>query len=377
VITARASYARIKTALTAIDQHDHLELLLIVAASAVLDRYGSAIEVIEKDGFKITARVFNVIEGGDLLGQAKTTGLGIIELSNVISGLAPDVVVTIADRYETMATAISAAYLNIPLVHIQGGEVSGNIDEKVRHAITKLSDLHLVSTTEAQERVIKMGEVPERVIVTGCPSIDLAKEVAGNGQLDFDPYEKYGGVGAAPEVKDGYLIVMQHPVTTEYQAARKQIEETLSAVYRSRKTTLWFWPNVDAGSDGTSNGIRAFREKHVINFMHFFKNMEPLDFLKVLKNCACLIGNSSVGLREAAYLGVPSINIGTRQHRRSRATNVIDVDYDRTAIERALEDQLRHGAYPQSTLYGAGDAGKKIADLIASTEIQSAKFLTY
>ena len=158
VVTARPSYSRVKTVLEAINQHPDLELKLIVAASALLDRYGSAVNYIEKDGFKIAAKVFNVLEGENLAAAAKTTGIGILELSSVFDNLKPDIVVTVADRFETMATAIAASYMNIPLAHIQGGEVTGNIDEKVRHAITKLADYHFVASESAIERVIKLGE---------------------------------------------------------------------------------------------------------------------------------------------------------------------------------------------------------------------------
>src|SRR6187402_1375956 len=203
VITARPSYSRIKTALTAIQRHPDLELQLIVAASALLDRYGSAINYIEKDGFEIAAKVFNVLEGENLTAAAKTTGIGILELSTVFDNLKPDIVVTVADRFETMATAVSASYMNIPLAHIQGGEVTGNIDEKVRHAITKLADYHFVASESAKERVIKLGEDPTMVFNTGCPSIDLAEEIINSKTLPFDPYEKYGGVGETPVLSEG------------------------------------------------------------------------------------------------------------------------------------------------------------------------------
>ena len=173
VITARPSYSRIKTALKAIIEHPDLELQLIVAASALLSRYGSAVEYIENDGFHIDEKVFMVIEGASPTSMAKTTGLGIIELATAFDNLKPDMVVTIADRFETMATAVAASYMNIPLVHIQGGEVTGSIDEKVRHAITKLADLHLVASDDAKTRLLKMGEHQEAVFVTGCPSLIL------------------------------------------------------------------------------------------------------------------------------------------------------------------------------------------------------------
>jgi UDP-hydrolysing UDP-N-acetyl-D-glucosamine 2-epimerase len=298
VITARPSYSRIKSALTAIQAHPELELQLVVAASALLDRYGTAYKYIEHDGFKIAAKVFNVLEGENLTAQAKTTGLGILELASVFENLQPDAVVTIADRFETMATAVAASYMNIPLIHIQGGEVTGNIDEKVRHAITKLSDLHLVSSIDAMERVVKLGEDPEYVIVTGCPSIDMADEIAKEQITDFNPIKKYGGVGTEKLDHDNFVVVLQHPVTTEYEDARVQVERTLNAILELDISCLWFWPNVDAGSDGTSKGIRAFREKHVDSKIHFFKNMEPEDFLRLLRKSKCLVGNSSTGIRE-------------------------------------------------------------------------------
>src|SRR5450755_1746845 len=187
VVTARPSYSRIKTALDAIRRRSDLELQLVVAASALLDRYGTAVRYIEEDGFDIAARVYMVLEGENLAAMAKTTGLGLLELATVFDNLKPDVVVTIADRYETLATAVAASYMNLPLAHVQGGEITGSIDEKVRHAVTKLSNLHFASTRRAADRLLRMGEQPASVFVTGCPSIDLAADVARQPALDFDP----------------------------------------------------------------------------------------------------------------------------------------------------------------------------------------------
>lgn len=379
VVTARPSYSRIKTALQAIKEHPLLDLQLVVAASALLDRYGSAVDYIKADGFKIDAKVFNVLEGENLAAAAKTTGIGILELSSVFENLKPDAVLTVADRFETMATAISAAYMNIPLIHLQGGEVTGNIDEKVRHAITKLSDLHLVSTEKAKERVIRMGEDAHKVFVTGCPSIDIALDVATNSALDFDPLEKYGGVGNSVDASGGYIVLMQHPVTTEYESARNHMEESLFALSEMNYPTFIFWPNVDAGADGTSKALRSFREHHKqksMNF-HFFKNMLPSDFLKLLVNSKCLVGNSSVGIRECAYLGVPVVNIGSRQNGRERGNNVKDVSYNREEIKQALKDHINHGHYMANPIYGNGKAGRKIADIIAEFEFNIAKVLSY
>ena len=377
VVTARPSYSRIKTVLTAIQNHPKLELQLVIAGSALLDRYGNAVDFIEKDGFPIAAKVFMVLEGENPTTMAKTTGLGVMELTNVLYNLKPDAVITIADRFETIATSIAAAYQNIPLVHIQGGEVTGSIDEKVRHANTKLADLHLVSSEDARARVIKLGENPACVINTGCPSIDLAREITEDPELDFDPIKKYGGVGVKLNWKSGYIVVMQHPVTTEYTESKAHIQETLNAVNQLNYPAFWFWPNVDAGSDGTSNGIRAFRELEQPQNMHFFKNMEPLDFLRLLKNAKALVGNSSAGIRECSYLGTPVINIGNRQHRRMRAENVTDVSYSQVEIEKAIKMAITSEKFESSTIYGNGDAGTKIADILATIELTFNKTITY
>lgn len=377
VVTARPSYSRVKTALQAIKNHPSLELQLIIAASALLDRYGSAVNYIENDGFEIAAKVFNVLEGENLTAAAKTTGIGILELSTVFDNLKPDIVVTIADRFETMATAIAASYMNIPLAHIQGGEVTGNIDEKVRHAITKLADYHFVASEDAQQRVIRLGENPEMVFNTGCPSIDLAKDVLENPEMDFNLFEKYGGSGKKLDLSGGYLVVMQHPVTTEYDHSRNHIEITLQAIYELNKPVLWFWPNVDAGADGTSKGIRVFRETVDSSNFHFFKNMEPQDFLRLLKNSQCLIGNSSVGIRECAFLGVPVVNIGSRQSGRARGKNVIDVDYQKDDIKYAILHHIEKGHQANDSIYGDGSAGNNIAKLLESVKLQFDKKLMY
>jgi len=377
LVTARPSYSRIRSALRAIQDHPDLELLLIVGASALLERYGNAIQAIEHDGFTPAARVFMVLEGENLVTSAKSTGIGLSELATVFDNLKPDAVVTVADRYETLATAVAAAYMNIPLVHVQGGEVTGSIDEKVRHAVTKLANLHLVSTKLARERVIKLGEAPDSVVLTGCPSIDIAAEVATRPELDFDPFERYGGVGPREDLSKGYLVVMQHPVTTEYDEARKQVDETLYALKDSTLPVLWFWPNVDAGSDGTSKGIRVFREKEQPSNFHFFRNMLPEDFLRLLCGSTAIVGNSSVAIRECSFLGVPAVDIGTRQTGRERGRNVIDVDHDRAAIAAAIRDHIKRGRPEPDRLYGDGKAGVRIADTLARADLTIEKRLTY
>lgn len=377
VVTARPSYARVKTALQAIKDHPDLELQLVLAGSALLDRYGNAAKIIERDGFDVVEKIYNILEGETPTAMAKTTGIAIMELSTTFYNLKPDIVVTIADRFETIATSIAASYQNIPLAHIQGGEVTGNIDEKVRHANTKLADIHLVASEDARQRVIKMGENDTMVINTGCPSMDIAREVIEEPLLDFNPLKKYGGVGPEIDWPKGYLVVMQHPVTTEFDKSKAHIRETLEAINELNIPTFWFWPNVDAGSDGTSSGIRQYREQHSPQNIHFFKNMEPKDFLKLIKNSKCLVGNSSVGIRESSFLGIPVINIGTRQQGRQRAKSVIDCGYSKDEIQQGIQQHLAHGHYESEFIYGDGYAGKKIAQVLATCELKFHKTITY
>jgi UDP-hydrolysing UDP-N-acetyl-D-glucosamine 2-epimerase len=378
VITARPSYARIRSLLYAVREHKDLELQLVVAASALLDRYGSADKVIESEGFYIDRRVYMIVEGENPVTSAKSTGLGVTELATVFDNLQPDFVVTIADRFETMATAIAASYMHIPLVHVQGGEVTGSIDEKVRHAITKLADIHCVSGEQAAQRVIKMGEDPDQVYITGCPSIDLAMQACESQDQSLEHVAKQlGGVGANVDLSKPYIIVMQHPVTTEYKQARVHIEQTLQAIQECQIPTLWFWPNVDAGSDGTSKGIRAFRENNQTNHIHFVKNLPPENFIQLLNRSQCIVGNSSVGIRESTFIGAPSVNIGSRQNGRDRGENVVDVAYNSEEIKNALLAQIEHGKYPSNPLYGNGQAGTRIAEAIANASNNTEKTLRY
>jgi bifunctional UDP-N-acetylglucosamine 2-epimerase / N-acetylmannosamine kinase len=377
VITARPSYSRIKSALDAIKDHSDLELQLVITGSALLEKYGSVIDFIESDGFTISEKVYVVVEGEGPNVMAKTTGLAVLELANVFYNLKPDIVIVIADRFETLAVSIAASYQNICLAHVQGGEVTGNIDEKVRHANTKLANIHLVATEDARKRVIQLGEDPEYVHNTGCPSIDIASEVLQSPNIDFNPLTKYNGVGNPVNCQDDYLVVLQHSVTSEFASSREQIFATLNAIHDLKIPTFWFWPNVDSGSDEISAGIRSFREKFNSENIYYFKSMDPKDFLKLIYNSKCLIGNSSVGIRESSYLGIPVVNIGTRQQRRARGKNVIDVDNDKDAIMNAIKKQLTIGKYDSNNIYGDANSGKKIAEVLAKSPLSSHKTIMY
>ena len=372
VVTARPSYARVRTALEALKRRHDVELQIIAVASTLLHRYGEVARVMEEEGFHINWRIHSILEGENLVTQAKSTAIGLTETATALDNLRPDVVVTIADRFETIATAIAASYMNIPLAHIQGGEVTGNIDDRVRHAVTKMADLHLVASKGARDYVIAMGEPPQTVHLTGCPSIDIAARVQRESpELPQNFFERFGGVGAEFDIHhEPYIVVMQHPVTTEYEQAYDQAEQTLRAVSELGVNALWFWPNVDAGADATSKAIRVWREHGLVPKVHFFRNMPPEDFYRVLIHARAIVGNSSAAIRECSYLGVPAVNIGHRQISRERGPNVIDVPHDWRQIKAAIERQMAHGPYPSVQIYGHGDAGERIAKVLAEAPLK-------
>ena len=339
IVASRANYGRIRSVLRAIDNHPKLELLLIVGASALLYRFGSVVELIEEDGFKIASKIYTVVEGETPTTMAKSVGLSIIELSTQFENLKPDIVLTVADRYETMATAIAASYMNIPVAHTQGGELTGSIDESVRHAITKLSHIHFPATELSKKRLIKMGEDPKFIFNFGCPAMDEIAEI--DLDLGFDFFNRSGGSGDAIDQTKDYLVVLQHPVTTEYGNETDNILETIEAIQTIKMQTVWLWPNIDAGSDDISKQLRQLSNSKKSFPLRLYRNFNMLDYARSIYNAQCLVGNSSSGIREAAFLGVPSINIGNRQLGRERGSNVIDVPNDRKAILKAIQKQIR------------------------------------
>lgn len=376
VVASRANYGRVKYLLKAIQNDPMLELQLVVGASVLLYRFGKAIDVIRNDGFEPVRKIYYVVEGETLTTQAKSTGLGIVELSTAFEDLAPDIVVTVADRFETMATAVAATYLNIPLAHLQGGEITGNIDERVRHAISKLADIHFPSTEQSRERLIRMGEQPERIFNFGCPAMDILAHEDLN--IDDTIMARYGGVGAPMAWSKPYVLMVQHPVTTSYGEGHRQVQQTLDALNRiGHVQKVVLWPNIDAGSDDISKCIRVFRENHREAPFHYYRNFSPEDYARVLNNAVCCVGNSSSFIREGSFLGVPAVLVGDRQEGREHGQNVIGAGYDAGEIHRAVVSQIDHGRYASEKLFGFGNAGQRIAEKLRDIELPIKKRMTY
>jgi UDP-hydrolysing UDP-N-acetyl-D-glucosamine 2-epimerase len=378
VIGSRANYSSIQSAMAAIKAHPDLQLQVVAGASAILDRYGTVADLVERDGFELAARVYMLIEGETLTTMAKSTGLGLLELPTLFERLRPDIVLTVGDRFETMATTLSAAYMNIPIAHTMGGEVSGTIDESIRHAVTKFAHIHFPASDDARERILKLGEREADVYLVGCPRVDLVARI-----LASDPASALAGlfeqgVGDALDLERPFVLVSQHPVTTEYGEGEKQIMTTLEAIRTIGIPAIVLWPNADAGSEDVARGIRKWRERGLSKNMHFFKNLPTATYIHLMARAACLVGNSSSGVREGAFIGTPVVNIGSRQDGRRRGHNVIDVPHDGAAIMAAMKSQVEHGRYERDPIYGDGKAGDRIAQILATKhDIQIQKRITY
>jgi UDP-hydrolysing UDP-N-acetyl-D-glucosamine 2-epimerase len=371
VVASRANYGRIKTVMSALKDRDDVELKIVATASALLYRFGKVVDVMEADGLAPDARVHVVLEGDTPATMAKSTGIAITELATVFDLLRPDVVLTVADRYETLATAVAASYMNIHVAHTQGGEVTGSIDESVRHAITKLSHLHFVTTELSRQRVLQMGEEEGCVFLTGCPSIDAIASL--DMTMGPEVLDRYGGVGAPVDPRKPFLLVLQHPVTTEYMDAAGQIRETIEAVRRLAMPTVWLWPNIDAGTDAISHELRRFRETERPDWLRMHRNFGVEDYARLMNAASCIVGNSSSALREGAFLGTPAVNIGTRQSNRERSGNVLDAEPSADSIEAAVRHQVARGRYESVPLFGDGYAGQRIAEILAGVSLNSSQ----
>jgi UDP-hydrolysing UDP-N-acetyl-D-glucosamine 2-epimerase len=371
-LTSRAYYGRSQLLLRKLHAHPDLELELMLGGSILLDKYSRHIaEDVEAGGFTIAASLFNVIEGGNHVAMAKTACLTALEFTNSLYTLDPDVVVISGDRFEQLAIAMAAAYLNKTIAHIEGGDVSGSIDESVRHAITKLAHIHFVTNGDAHRRVLAMGEDPQYVFNAG--SLDVEWAAAVETDISTETLNKFG-VGSQVDVARPFLMVIQHPVTTEPDN-RRHLEVTFRALADLNIPVVWFWPNPDAGTGEMAETLRHFREHHetAIERMRFITDLPADQFIALLKRASCLVGNSSAGIKECSYLGTPVVDIGVRQLGRLSTQNVVHVGYDAGDIRAAVRAQLGHGPYVPSHVYHRPGASQSIVDVLATVQLYTQK----
>ncbi len=361
VLVDRANYGRMKPVMHAIQRRRGLQLQVLATGTMVLERFDQPVRVVRGDGFDVDGEIYIELEGSTPTTMAKSIGFGLVEFASEFHRLKPDIVVLIGDRYEALAAAIAAAYMNITLMHIQGGEVSGSIDESARHAITKFAHFHFPSTQRAADYLVRMGERPDTVLGTGCPSSDIARSLSR--QLSPEVVNEHGG-GLEIDVASPFLLLVFHPTTTEFGGEQRQMQVLLSALDSLRQQTLLLWPNIDAGSDHISKAIRVYRAQGNGGWMRTLTNLTPENYLQVLASAACAVGNSSSFVRDAGYFGTPVVLVGNRQNGRETDEHVIRVPMEMDAIVATIKKQLDHGRYPPSALYGDGHVSVRIAEAL-------------
>ena len=374
VLVDRANYGRMKPVMREIASHPDLHLQVLAAGTMVLERFDLPVRVVKQDGFPVDGEIYIELEGSTPATMAKSVGFGVVEFASEFQRLKPDVVLLIGDRYEALAAAIAAAYMNVCLAHIQGGEVSGSIDESARHAISKFAQFHFPSTKRSAEYLLRMGEHPETILAIGCPSSDIARRLDTTVTPDIIGVR---GGGAKIDPAQPFLLVVFHPTTTEYGGEGAQMEQLLAALGELKAQTLLLWPNIDAGSDHVSKAVRVFRDRMKPNWLRTIINVPPEDYQKILATTACAIGNSSSFVRDASYFGTPVVLIGNRQEGRETDAHVTPAAPRQTEILAAIRSQLAHGHYPPSTLYGDGFVSRRIADALAKLNPYVQKRLHY
>ena len=368
---ARSEYGLLRPILKEIIKRKKLQLFLVVTGTHLSKKHGMTINEIKKDKFKIY-ETFKFLPHNDTgFSVAKSLGEGVVQFAKIFKKIKPDINLILGDRDEMFASAIAAYHMNIPNAHIHGGDVSGNIDEYTRHAITKISNIHFPATEKSKRRIIKMGENPKFVFLTGSPSID---ELRNNEILSKKQFEnKYDF-----KLTKNLIVLVQHPVTTQIANTKKHIRNTLKAIEYFGYRTIIIAPNSDAGSNTIFQNIKLSAKSH--NFVRVFSSLPRSDFLCLIKNCGVLVGNSSSGLIEASYFGTPVVNIGVRQQGREKSKNVFDAKSETViSIKRTILHALKKNT-SRSYLYGIGNTSQKIVQHLEKIKLNCElieKQLTY
>jgi UDP-hydrolysing UDP-N-acetyl-D-glucosamine 2-epimerase len=374
VLVDRANYGRLKPVMHALAEDPHIKLQVLAAGTMVLERFDHPVNIVKRDGFRVDGEVYIELEGSTPATMAKSVGFAVVEFASEFQRLKPDIVLLIGDRYEALSAAIAAVYMNICLAHIQGGEVSGSIDESTRHAISKYAHFHFPSTRRAAEYLVRMGEDPETILATGCPGSDIARTL--DRYLSPEIINNVGS-GTRIDVTRPFLLVVFHPTTTEFGGEQQQMQQMLEALDQIGQQSILLWPNIDAGSDHISKAIRVFREHRKPNWLRTLINLSPENYSKALANAACAVGNSSSFVRDASHFGTPVVLVGNRQDGREVSDNVLFAPPVTGEIVSSVQAQLAHGRYTPSSLYGDGYVSERIANALSQAELYVQKRLHY
>ena len=365
VITGtRADYGIFYHVLKEIEKQVALDLKLIACGMHLCPEFGMTINEIEKDGFVIADKFETILASDTGVAMAKSIGLSIISMAQSFERIKPDLVLILGDRGEMLAAATAAIHMNIPGAHIHGGEVTGTVDESVRHAITKLSHLHFPANEDSKQRILKLGEREKNIFVVGAPGLDYIKKTQYLSRKEM--LERFN------LEDDKIFLLTQHPVTTERDMVEWQIRETLDAVVELGHQTIVSYPNSDNGGREIIRVIEEYRAKYP--FLKVFRNLNQVEYLSFLAIAEVMIGNSSSGIIEAPSFKLPVVNIGSRQDGRLRACNIIDIPYGKESVKaginKALGDEIFKKQLENCTNpYGDGNASGKIAQTLSEIRL--------
>jgi len=365
-LTTRGNYGKMLSTMRAIRRAPDLQLQLIVGGGILHAAFGDFVPIIEAEGFTIDRKI-DYLDGmsDDLEAMTRSSARAVDCFGAALADLKPDVTLLIADRYEAMAFALAATCRAVPIAHLEGGETSGSIDDRFRHAITMLAQIHFPASRSAAANLLAMGERPERVFEVGSPSFDILSALDLTDMAPLDAFQADNGMGAILDHRKPFLLVSQHSVVEEHAEAESQIDATLAAVVAIGLPVLWVQPNMDAGSDGVRRALARVAVSATGVPIRFYPSMPLPIYARAMAACRSMVGNTSSGIREAAFLGVPVVNVGTRQRGRERGLNVTDVSYDTNEMTAAILAQLAHGPYVSNPVYGDGRSGEKIAAVLA------------
>lgn len=358
----RADFGLMRSTLQTLRDHVELDLSVIATGMHLSPFYGNTVEEIAAAGLRLAARVPVPLDPATGATMARNIGLMLGAFTDVLESERPDVVLLLGDRGEMLAGAIAGIHLNIPVAHIHGGDRSGTVDEPVRHAVSKLSHLHFTATQEARERLIRMGEDPARIHVTGAPGLD---GLTGGELPDRDEVARLHGLDPARP----FALVVYHPVLQEAATAADDVRALLAALTGAGVQVLALMPNADAGSDGVRAALAEAKGAPGVTVR---THLARPAFVAAMARADLMAGNSSAGIIEAASFGTPVLNVGPRQNLRERNANVVDVPTDGPAMAEGLARLLAYGRFPLQNVYGDGRAGERIARLLSTETLDEA-----
>ena len=373
--TNRAEYSKLRPILKLLQEDKEIDLTLLVTGSHLLKEYGHSIDQIKNDNIFITEKIFTHIAGDDSSKTVETIGIALLKLPSILKKINPDIILCGFDRFDMFPFAIAASLMNFCLVHIEGGEITGTLDEKIRHSISKLSNYHLVSTQDAKNNLIKMGEFEDKIFLTGCPRYDELIKIHKNDNLEnsINICKKYN------VNLNKFFIVCYHPVSTNVELSAKLWKVLLETIKEINENIIFIKPNIDHGNEKLLNIYNESKIENKKN-VYFYKHIDIDDFSILMKYCKCLIGNSSAGVREACVFGTPVINLGTRQNYRIREKieNVHTMkEFNKEELQRKIT-QISNIRYKQNLVYGDGNASKKIVNILKQINTKdNSKVISY